>query len=90
MKLISSDAEIMEIDVKVAMESQTVNDIIKVKGIDEPILLPHISGNTLAKVIEYCKHHVENATCEDEDEIEAWEADFVKVDVETVLSLIKV
>jgi len=45
-------------------------------------------------VIEYCKFHVEarghvdDKPCKNEDEIKAWDSDFVKVDQATLFDLI--
>jgi S-phase kinase-associated protein 1 len=47
----------------------------------------------LAKVIEYCKKHVDAVSSDDkpsEDELKAWDADFVKVDQATLFDLILV
>jgi S-phase kinase-associated protein 1 len=93
-KLKSSDDEMFEVDEAVAFESQAVKNMIEDTGIDAPIPLPNVSSKILAKVIEYCKYHVENQkTNEDkpatpEDEIKAWDADFVKVDQATLFDLI--
>jgi S-phase kinase-associated protein 1 len=93
-KLKSSDDEMFEVDEAVAFESQAVKNMIEDTGIDAPIPLPNVSSKILAKVIEYCKYHVENQkTSEDkpatpEDEIKAWDADFVKVDQATLFDLI--
>jgi len=93
-KLKSSDDEMFEVDEAVAFESQAVKNMIEDTGIDAPIPLPNVSSKILAKVIEYCKYHVENQkTSEDkpatpEDEIKAWDAEFVKVDQATLFDLI--
>src|SRR4051794_34356691 len=90
-ELISSDNKTIEVDVAVAKESGTGKKIIEAKGIDKPIPLPHVSGDTLAKAMEYCKYHVEiRKTSDDkpatpEEEIKAWDADFLKVDREKSL-----
>jgi S-phase kinase-associated protein 1 len=93
-KLKSSDDEMFEVEEAVAFESQAVKNMIEDTGIDAPIPLPNVSSKILAKVIEYCKYHVDNQkTSEDkpatpEDEIKAWDADFVKVDQATLFDLI--
>jgi len=58
-KLKSSDDEMFEVDEAVAFESQAVKNMIEDTGIDAPIPLPNVSSKILAKVIEYCKYHVE-------------------------------
>ncbi|OWM70978.1 SKP1-like protein 1A [Punica granatum] len=68
---------------------------------DNGIPLPNVTSKILAKVVEYCKKHVEAAAeskSEDrpspataaEDELKAWDADFVKVDQATLFDLILV
>jgi S-phase kinase-associated protein 1 len=68
--------------------------MIEDTGMDHPIPLPNVSSKILAKVIEYCKYHVDNQKAGDdkpatsEDEIKAWDLDFVKVDQATLFDLI--
>ncbi|CAM6024493.1 unnamed protein product [Sphagnum balticum] len=93
-KLKSSDDEMFEVDEAVAFESQAVKNMIEDTGMDHPIPLPNVSSKILAKVIEYCKYHVDNQKSTDdkpatpEDEIKAWDQDFVKVDQATLFDLI--
>lgn len=95
-KLRSSDDELFEVDEAVAFESQAVKNMIEDTGKDAIVPLPNVSSKILAKVIEYCKYHVDNQkTTEDkpaapEDDIKAWDADFVKVDQATLFDLILV
>mmetsp|Transcript_52068 Transcript_52068/g.113493 ORF Transcript_52068/g.113493 Transcript_52068/m.113493 type:complete len:157 (-) Transcript_52068:235-705(-) len=94
LKLMSSDAQTFEVDEEVAHESQTIKNMIEDTGSEETIPLPNVSGRILAKVIEYCKFHVEAVKKQDDkpakndDEIKAWDADFVKVDQATLFDLI--
>lgn len=93
-KLLSSDQQTFEVDEDVASESQTVKNLIEETGADELIPLPNVSGKILARVIEYCKFHVEANKKQDdkpaksEDEVKTWDADFVKVDQSTLFDLI--
>ncbi|CAM6049350.1 unnamed protein product [Sphagnum compactum] len=93
-KLKSSDDEMFEVEEAVAFESQAVKNMIEDTGMDLPIPLPNVSSKILAKVIEYCKYHVDNQKSTDdkpatpEDEIKAWDQDFVKVDQATLFDLI--
>lgn len=59
--LVSSDAQNFEVEQDVAFESTTVKNLIDDAGAEENIPVPNVSGKILAKVIEYCKFHVEAA-----------------------------
>ena len=89
----SSDGEAFEVEEAVAVESQTIKHMIEDNCADSGIPLPNVTSKILAKVIDYCKKHVE-ANCADEkpseDELKAWDADFVKVDQATLFDLILV
>jgi S-phase kinase-associated protein 1 len=93
-KLMSSDSQMFDVDEEVALESVTVKNLIEDSGADEAIPLPNVSGKILSKVIEYCKYHVEaNKKTEDkpnksEEEVKAWDTEFVKVDQATLFDLI--
>lgn len=94
LKLMSSDHQTFEVEEIVAYESQTIKNMIEDTGTEETIPLPNVSGRILAKVIEYCKFHVEargnvdDKPCKNEDEIKGWDSDFVKVDQATLFDLI--
>ncbi|CAI9115052.1 OLC1v1015886C1 [Oldenlandia corymbosa var. corymbosa] len=62
---------------------------------DNGIPLPNVTSKILAKVIEYCKRHVDSAkaaegsvenTCD--DDLKSFDADFVRVDQGTLFDLI--
>jgi S-phase kinase-associated protein 1 len=64
---------------------------------DTPCPLPNVSSKILAKVIEYCKYHVDadktgedGATAVKEEDAKAWDTEFVKVDQGTLFELILV
>ncbi|KAK1297086.1 SKP1-like protein 1A [Acorus calamus] len=89
----SSDGEVFEVEETVALESQTIKHMIEDDCADNGIPLPNVTSKILSKVIEYCKKHVEVApkTGEDrtqEEELKAWDVDFVKVDQGTLFDLI--
>ncbi|CAI5527377.1 unnamed protein product, partial [Closterium sp. Naga37s-1] len=98
LKLKSSDNEIFEVDQEVALQSDTVKNMIEdvdVSSASEPIPLPNVSGRILAKVIEYCKYHVDakkpgsmEKPAITDDEVKAWDQEFVKVDQATLFDLI--
>lgn len=92
----SSDGETFEVDESVALESQTIKHMIEDDCADNGIPLPNVTSKILSKVIEYCKKHVESPKSDDrttstvDDELKAWDAEFVKVDQATLFDLILV
>jgi S-phase kinase-associated protein 1 len=53
---------------------------------DTGITIPKVTSNILAKVIEYCKKHVEAASSE--ACLKYWDDEFVKIDQGTLFDLI--
>ncbi|XP_020217395.1 SKP1-like protein 1A [Cajanus cajan] len=87
----SSDGEAFEVEEAVALESQTIKHMIEDDCADSGIPLPNVTSKILAKVIEYCKKHVDAANPDDkpsEEDLKAWDTDFVKVDQATLFDLI--
>ncbi|KAL2348637.1 hypothetical protein Fmac_002637 [Flemingia macrophylla] len=87
----SSDGEAFEVEEAVALESQTIKHMIEDDCADSGIPLPNVTSKILAKVIEYCKKHVDAANPDDkpsDEDLKAWDADFVKVDQATLFDLI--
>ncbi|GFQ01064.1 skp1-like protein 1a [Phtheirospermum japonicum] len=82
----SSDGELFEVEEAVAIESQTIKHMIEDNCADNGIPLPNVTSMILAKVIEYCKRHVDEKVSE--DELKAFDAEFVKVDQGTLFDLI--
>ena len=88
----SSDGESFEVDETVANQSQTIYHMILDGCANSVIPLPNVTSKILAKVIEYCKKHVDTSSKPDDntatDDLKAWDADFVKVDQPTLFDLI--
>ncbi|XP_059314409.1 SKP1-like protein 1B [Lycium ferocissimum] len=88
----SSDGETFEVEESVALESQTIKHMIEDDCANTSIPLPNVTSKILAKVIEYCKRHVDAAAKTDdkaaEDDLKSFDADFVKVDQGTLFDLI--
>ncbi|XP_022145436.1 SKP1-like protein 1A [Momordica charantia] len=87
----SSDGEPFEVDEAVALESQTIRHMIEDDCADNGIPLPNVSSKILAKVIEYCRKHVDASNSEpraSEEDLKAWDRDFVNVDQATLFDLI--
>jgi S-phase kinase-associated protein 1 len=88
----SSDGEVFEVDEAVALESPTIKHMIEEDSADNEIHLPNVRSKILAKVIEYCKKHVEAQSTNPEertsdDDLRAWDAEFIKVDQDTLFGL---
>nr|AFK38762.1 unknown [Lotus japonicus] len=81
----SSDGAAFEVEeAVVALHSQTIKDMINAhSGI---VALSDVTGNILAKVIQYCNKHSSGS----ENELRQWDADFVKVDRDTLFDLLNV
>ncbi|TLN28072.1 SKP1 family protein [Acinetobacter baumannii] len=86
----SSDGETFEVEEIVALESQTIKHMIEDDCADTSIPLPNVTSKILSKVIEYCKKHVESKADDKsaEDDLKAFDTDFVKVDQGTLFDLI--
>jgi len=100
--LISCDKENFEVEESVARESRTILHMIEDGCTDNGIPVPNVNSKILAKVIEYCKKHVEARRGADadavepiaatnkasDDELKTFDADFVKVEQATLFDLI--
>ena len=104
----SQEGDQFEVDKKVVMMSELVKVMLggseeeenKSTGSsegDNEIPLPNVKTNVLAKVIEFCKHHVDKPMADIEkplkdndmkNVVEAWDAEFVEVDQELLFELI--
>eukprot|EP00750_Incisomonas_marina_P017402 INCI20319.1.p3 GENE.INCI20319.1~~INCI20319.1.p3 ORF type:complete len:187 (-),score=48.25 INCI20319.1:1421-1981(-) len=107
--LVSSQGDSFQVDGKVAMMSELVKTMIG--GVEDEggssggsggsqsqeIPLPNVKTAVLVKVIEYCKHHVDNPVAPiqkplvDSDMkkvVPEWDADFVDLEQETLFELI--
>ena len=89
MKLLSKEQEVFEVPRAVALRSVTIKDMTEDTGMGVPVPLPMVGSRVLTKVIEYCTyHHRAEQEQASEDEARVWDRDFVKVDDESLFSLI--
>ncbi|XP_031638857.1 S-phase kinase-associated protein 1-like [Contarinia nasturtii] len=99
-KLISSEGEIFETDIEVAMTSKTIKNMLEGCVIDgdensETIIpLSRVSSNILRLVLEWAKHHLDEpiqiaGNKEKSDiPIPEWDANFLKIDQDQLFELI--
>ncbi|KAF3486127.1 hypothetical protein F2Q69_00054891 [Brassica cretica] len=73
----SSEGKSFEVDEAVALEFQTIKNMIEDDCTDGGIPLANVNSATLAKVIEYYKY---TYGANEDIELKTWDADFVKVD----------
>ena len=92
----SSDDEFFEIIDSVACKSEHIREMVEDMDTTDAIPLYNVSGKILSKVLKYCEYHVDAENPADEnsaltdDEIKAWDQEFVKVDHATLFDLIMV
>ncbi|XP_059065089.1 SKP1-like protein 1A isoform X2 [Cryptomeria japonica] len=92
--LLSSDDEMFEVDQAVAFASETIKNMIEDTSVESVVPLPNVNSKILAKVIEYCKYHVdaakttEETTAISEGGVKKWDQEYVKVDQATLFDLI--
>ncbi|XP_010440828.1 PREDICTED: SKP1-like protein 1A [Camelina sativa] len=94
----SSDGESFEADELVARESQTIAHMVEDDCVDNGVPLPNVTSKILAKVIEYCKKHVEVTASKTDaadavassadEELKTWDAEFMKINQATLFELI--
>lgn len=87
-KLQSSDDVVFDVSPDVANMSQVIADMLRDVGTDVIVPVPNVTSATLAKVIEYCKYHLENPSTEVTTRISPWDAQFCNVDNTMLFSLI--
>ncbi|KAL3820021.1 hypothetical protein ACJIZ3_005926 [Penstemon smallii] len=92
----SSDGEAFEVEESIVSESQTIKHMIEDDIINTSIPVPNVTSKILAKILEYCKRHIEAAKriAADgndkitDDDLKAFDAEFVNVDQRTLYDLI--
>lgn len=93
----SSDGHTFKVEEKVAFESQTIKNMIEDCDDSSFYPLPNVTADVMAKVIEYCKRHVEAADHKAQadptnnvakDDLKAFDTEFMKVDQNMLFELI--
>ena len=92
----TSEGEIFKVNEALLNVSSTIKLLIDEKGIENAIPLPDISSKILSKIIEYLKMHAEfdaaasMTSMSDKKSIEAWDTEFMKVEMDTLYKLVLV
>ncbi|KAG8474251.1 hypothetical protein CXB51_033708 [Gossypium anomalum] len=90
-KLRTSDQKVFEVEEAVAVQSQTIKYFYE-NGCPGSVIHVHsVSGDILSKILDYCKKHVNSAAGKEDispEELYEWDANFVKVDQNTLFDLI--
>jgi S-phase kinase-associated protein 1 len=55
-KLVTSEGEVVEVDVDVASKSVLIKGMIDDSGVEEEITLPNVKKAVLEKIIQYCTY----------------------------------
>merc|ERR1712070_589615 len=94
--LTSKDEKGFKVDIRVAIMSETVKSMLGIDSEEDlpeapeaAIPLPAVEGNILQSVLKFCQYHYDNKE-KKEEEKNAWDAEFVKVDDDTLFYLILV
>ncbi|KAI3795582.1 hypothetical protein L1987_38238 [Smallanthus sonchifolius] len=92
--LTSSSGEKFEVELQVALQSETIRKMIDDGGFSDEIVLsfPNITGETMSKVLEYCNKHMYYEDAENDifavEEMRAFDTQFVDVPNEMIFDLI--
>lgn len=96
-KLVTSEGEVVEVDVDVASKSVLIKGMIDDSGVEEEIPLPNVKRSILNKIIEFCIYIKDNSPPEIEKPLRSnnlgdvttpWYAEFVNLDQEVLFELI--
>ncbi|XP_047983000.1 SKP1-like protein 7 isoform X1 [Salvia hispanica] len=84
----SSDGHIFPVEDTVIAEFRSIHSFLPAAG-DAVFPISQITGDILAKVIDYCRKHIDHKLNRLRDEeITAWDRHFVNVDEKTLLDLL--
>lgn len=83
--LMSSDNKMYEIEENAANLMLTIKAAIEDTNGDDVIPISNVTGNILKLVIDYCKFNISDPS---DDDRKKWEADYLKIDHETLFQLV--
>ncbi|KAI8568759.1 hypothetical protein RHMOL_Rhmol02G0225200 [Rhododendron molle] len=91
----TSDGETFEVDEAVAIQSGVIRQRVENDCAVGVLPLANVTGGVLSKVIEYCEKHTESAAPDSDDtaavdQLESFDAQFVKVDQSILFDLVLV
>ncbi|KAJ2453345.1 hypothetical protein EV183_002300 [Coemansia sp. RSA 2336] len=94
-RLEAFDGRLFAVDYATASMSSVISSVVEDLGVSSaPIALPNVSGAILAKVIEYCVRHKDDAVPSKrvgwmgDSRMSAWDKQFVDIDDTTMLQLL--
>ncbi|XP_062170284.1 SKP1-like protein 1 [Alnus glutinosa] len=85
-KLKSSDNKTFDVEEAVAVQSETLKNMVDDGCANDTIPMPNVSGKILEMVLGWCKKHVDETVTG--DELNKYEADFLDLDQEVLYGLL--
>ncbi|CAD5175875.1 unnamed protein product [Musa acuminata subsp. malaccensis] len=86
----SSDGQEFRLEMEACIMSEILTFVFDDCGTEREVTLPNVNGKTMKKVIEYLKKHTESTSKgPDDDELKAWDDEFMQVDTNTLHDLLK-
>jgi len=82
----SIDGETFEVDEAVALQMQTIKELVEKDSADIFLPVENVKGGILSKVIGYCRMHADDHATD--DQLESFDAQFVNVEQEVLFDLI--
>ncbi|VDK41796.1 unnamed protein product [Taenia asiatica] len=100
-KLVTADKVAFDVDLEIARQSVMIRDILDDVGPeaaedDEPIPLQHVNADILRMVLQWFKHHKDDAPQQDHtedrgrrtDDISDWDQEFFRVNQENLFEIL--
>ena len=96
-KLLCSDGDTVEVDIKAAEQSVLIKGLIEESGTEEEIPLPQVKKSILEKVVVFCTHSLDHQTPEIDKPlshsdmaqvVDAWHAEYIDIPQEELFELV--